>query len=54
MAIWWGSQGGKAAKANREEALMSNICLISHHLYDVEKLTVPGSITLPEVALLNL
>ena len=53
MAVWWGSQGGKEAEARREEALMSNICLISHHWYDVEKLTVPGSSTLPEIALLN-
>ena len=47
------SQGGEEAEAGREEALMSNICLISHHWYDVEKLTVPGSSTLPEIALLN-
>ena len=47
------SQGGEEAEAVREEALMSNICLISHHWYDVEKLTVPGSSTLPEIALLN-
>ena len=53
MAVWWGSQGGEEAEAGREEALMSNICLISHHWYDVEKLTVPGSSTLPEIALLN-
>ena len=53
MAVWWSSQGGEEAEAGREEALMSNICLISHHWYDVEKLTVPGSSTLPEIALLN-
>ena len=47
------SQGGEEAEAGREEALISNICLTSHHLYDVEKLTVPGSSTLPEIALLN-
>ena len=47
------SQGGEETEAGREEALMSNICLISHHWYDVEKLTVPGSSTLPEFALLN-
>ena len=46
--------GGRRDEAlMREEALMSNICLISHHWYDVEKLTVPGSSTLPEIALLN-
>ena len=47
------SQGGEEAEVGREEALISNICLISHHWYDVEKLTVPGSSTLPEIALLN-
>ena len=31
MAVWWSSQGGEEAEAGREEALMSNICLISHH-----------------------
>ena len=41
------------AEVGREEALMSNICLISHHLYDVGKLTVLGSSTLPEIAFLN-
>ena len=33
MAVWWGSQGGEGAEAGREETLMSNICLISHHWY---------------------
>ena len=47
------SQGGDEAEVGREEALIRYICLISHHLYDVEKLTVPGSSTLPEIALLN-
>ena len=50
MVVWWGSQGGEETEA---EALMSNICLISHHWYDVENLTVPGSSTSPEVGLLN-
>ena len=45
------SQGGEEAEAGREEALMSNICLISHHWYDIEKLTVPGRSTLPEIPL---
>ena len=53
MAVWWGSQGGEEAGTGREEALMSNICLISHHWYDVEKLAIPGGSTLPEIALLN-
>ena len=48
------SQGGEEAEVGMEEALVSNICLISHHWYDVEKLTVPGSSTLPEITLLNL
>ena len=30
-------------EAGTEEALMSNLCLISHHCYDVEKLTASGS-----------
>ena len=47
------SQGGEEAGAGREEALIRNIYLISHHWYDVEKLTVPSSSTLPEIALLN-
>ena len=51
--FWIWLFGGKEAEAVREEALMRNICLISHHLYAVEKLTVPGSSTLPEIALLN-
>ena len=50
MVVWWGSQGGEETEA---EALMNNICLISHHWYDVENLTVPGSSTSPEVGLLN-
>ena len=41
MAVWWESQGGEVAEARREEALMSSPCLIRHHWYDVEKLTVP-------------
>ena len=53
MAVWWGSQRRGEAEAGREEALMSNICLISHHLYDVGKRTVLSSSTLPEIALLN-
>ena len=53
MAVWWSIQGREEAEVGREEVLMSNICLISHHWYDVEKLTVPGSSTLPEIALLN-
>ena len=47
------SQGGEEAEAGRGEALINNICLISHHLYYVEKFTIPGSSSLPEIALLN-
>ena len=35
-------QGGEEAEVGNEE-LISNLCLISHRWYDVEKLTVPGS-----------
>ena len=47
------SQGVEETEAGKEEALISNMCLINHHLYDVDKLTVPGSSTLPEIAVLN-
>ena len=39
-------QGGEEEGAGRTGgggALMSNLYLISHHWYDMEKLTVPGS-----------
>ena len=51
MAVCRGSKGGR--EAGREEALTSSICLISHHWYDVEKLTVPSTRTLPKIAFLN-
>ena len=38
-------QAGKEAEAGRG-SLMSNLCLMSHRWYDVEKLTVPGSTNL--------
>ena len=38
-------QGGKEAEAGNE-ALMSNLCLLSHRSYDVEKLTAPASSSL--------
>ena len=34
--------GGRDRARNGEGALMSNLCLISHRCYDVDKLTVPG------------
>ena len=47
MVVWWGciSRRGKGrGEAGGEwEPLMSNLCLISHRWYDVEKRTVPGS-----------
>ena len=33
----------KKRTRQRKGALMSNHCMISHHRYDVEKLTVPGN-----------
>ena len=33
----------KEGTRQRQEALMSNHCLINHRWYDVEKITVPGS-----------
>ena len=42
---WAAYQGGEEVKDGRE-ALISNLYLISHRRYDVEKLTVRGSINL--------
>ena len=43
MAVWWGSQGGT------DEQHLSDKPPLIH----VEKLTVPGSSTLPEIVLLQ-
>ena len=43
MAVCWGWTWRRGRGRGGEEALMSNLYLISHRWYDVEKLTVPGS-----------
>ena len=47
IAVSWGciSRRGRG-RGGKRVALMSNLCLMSHHWYDVEKRTVPGSINL--------
>ena len=44
MAVWWGliSRRGRD-RGSEGKKLMGNFYLISHHGYDVEKLTAPGS-----------
>ena len=43
MAVRLGCILGDGRGTRKEGALMSNLYLISHQWYDVEKLTVPGS-----------
>ena len=37
------NQGGEEAESGEGKAVMSNLCLISHRWYDVEKFTVSGN-----------
>ena len=43
MAVSWGCISMRGRDKGGKEALMSNLCLISHRWYDMEKLTVSGS-----------
>ena len=47
MAVWWGSEGGEGGGTD-EQHLSDKFPLIH-----AEKLTVPGSCTLPEIVLLQ-
>ena len=46
---WAAYQGAEEAEAGTERALISNLCLISHRWYGVDKLTVSGSSNLSYV-----
>ena len=43
VAVWWGCISRRGKGRGGKGASMSNLFLINHHWYDVEKLTVPGS-----------
>ena len=43
MAVWWDYISRRRRARDMEGTLMSNVCLISHRSYNVEKLAVPGS-----------
>ena len=43
MSVWWGCISRMRRGGAGRGSLMSNLCLISHLWYDVEKLTVSGS-----------
>ena len=42
-AVWWGCISWMGRRQRWEGALISNLCLISHHWYEVKRLTAPGS-----------